>query len=107
MQNLPETGYLRLPQIIGNPKAKPAISALIPVCKSSWWQGVRSGRYPKPVKLGPRTTVWRVEDIRPLIQQVSEQDEDFTLTAQLDGRNNPTQGNFQYRIVSREGGASD
>jgi len=65
---LPETGYLRLPQIIGNPKADPPIPAIIPVSKSSWWQGVKEGRFPQSVKLGPRTTVWRVEDIRRLIE---------------------------------------
>jgi predicted DNA-binding transcriptional regulator AlpA len=37
------------------------------VSKSTWWAGVKSGRFPKPVKLGPRTTAWRVEDIRNLI----------------------------------------
>jgi predicted DNA-binding transcriptional regulator AlpA len=67
MPQLPETGYLRLAQIIGNPKANPPIPALIPVSKSTWWAGVKSGRFPAPVKLGPRITVWRVEDIRTLI----------------------------------------
>lgn len=67
MHQLPETGFLRLPQIIGNPKATPPIPALMPVCKSTWWAGVKSGRFPSPIKLGPRTTVWRVEDIRALI----------------------------------------
>ena len=66
MYQLPETGYLRLPQIIGNPKADPPIPAVIPVSKSSWLAGVKSGRYPQPVKLGPRTTAWKVEDIRAL-----------------------------------------
>lgn len=65
---LPDTGFLRLSHIIGNPKAKPPISAIIPVSKSTWWAGVKSGRFPKPVKLGPRITAWRVEDIRDLIQ---------------------------------------
>jgi len=66
---LPETGYLRLPQIIGNPKADPPIPAVIPVSKSTWWAGVKSGRYPRPVRtLGQRITAWRVEDIRALIQ---------------------------------------
>jgi hypothetical protein len=65
---LPSTGFLRLPQIIGNPKAEPPIPPLLPICKSSWWDGVRNGKYPKPLKLGPRTTVWRVEDIRRLIE---------------------------------------
>lgn len=69
--SLPETGYLRLPQIIGNPKASPPIPAIIPIGRSTWWAGVRSGRYPKPVKLGPKTTAWRVEDIRALIAQAA------------------------------------
>ena len=70
MHQLPETGYLRLPQIIGNPKAVPPMPALIPVGKSTWWAGVKSGRYPQPVRtLGVRITAWRVEDIRDLIQR--------------------------------------
>jgi prophage regulatory protein len=66
MNNLPETGFLRLPQIIGDPKA--GIPPIIPVKKSCWWAGVRSGRFPKPVKLGPRVTAWRVSDIIALIE---------------------------------------
>ncbi len=66
-KQLPETGFLRLSQIIGNPKADPPIPPVIPVGKSTWWAGVKLGRFPKPVKLGPRVTAWRVEDIRNLI----------------------------------------
>lgn len=69
---LPETGFLRLPQIIGNPNSKPPIPPLIPVSKSTWWDGVKSGKYPRPIKLGSRITVWRVEDIRQLIDQGSQ-----------------------------------
>jgi prophage regulatory protein len=65
MYQLPESGFLRLPQIIGDTKR--GIPAVIPVSKSSWWEGCKTGRYPKPVKLGPRTTAWRVSDIRALI----------------------------------------
>lgn len=73
MHQLPEAGYLRLPQIIGNPKAKPPIPAVIPVSKSTWWAGVKSGRYPQPVRtLGRRITAWRVEDIYALIKSVGE-----------------------------------
>lgn len=54
---LPATGFVRLPQVL----------ALVPVCKTTWWAGVKSGRYPAPVKLSPRVTCWRVEDIRNLI----------------------------------------
>lgn len=91
MCRLPETGYLRLPQIIGQdgvtdeqaeanrrsnrgPKRpKPAIPALIPARKSTWWAGIKSGRFPKPVKIGERITAWRVEDIRALIERCNEQ----------------------------------
>lgn len=64
---LPETGFLRLPQIIGDPKANPPIPAIIPVKKSCWWAGVKSGRFPKPVHFGPRVTAWKVSDIHALI----------------------------------------
>jgi prophage regulatory protein len=58
---LPRWGLMRLAAIIGP-------TGPIPVSKSTWWAGVKSGRYPKPVKLGSRITAWRVEDIRALIQ---------------------------------------
>lgn len=61
MSILPETGFLRLSDFIGSGK-------LIPISKSAWWAGVAEGRYPAAVKLGPRTTVWRVEDIKSLIE---------------------------------------
>ena len=55
---LPSVGFVRLPKIL----------AVFPVGKSTWFEGVRVGRFPKPVKLGPRTSAWRVEDIRKLIE---------------------------------------
>lgn len=67
----PQTGFYRLPQIIGNPKTEPPTQALIPVSKSTWWDGVKTGRFPKPVKLSARTTAWRVEDIHALIDQLA------------------------------------
>ena len=54
---LPEIGYVRLPQIL----------AVFPVCAATWWVMVRDGRAPKPVKLGPRVTAWRVQDIRAML----------------------------------------
>jgi len=60
--DLPKTGLVRLDQFLG--RGKP-----IPLRKSTWWEGVRAGRYPQPVKLGPRITAWRVEDIRALIEK--------------------------------------
>lgn len=59
---LPDTGFVRLP----------AILSIFPVSKSTWWAGVASGRFPRPVKLSPRTTAWDVSKIRALIEQVAE-----------------------------------
>ena len=69
---LPETGYVRLSQIIGNPKADPPIPPIIPVSRSTWLEGVKTGRYPKSVKLAPRVTAWKVSDIRALIENPPE-----------------------------------
>ncbi len=66
--DLPTTGFVRLKQILGDATAEPPIAAVIPVCKAAWWNGIKSGKYPPPLKLGPNTTVWRVKDIRQLIE---------------------------------------
>ena len=60
--NLPDGALLREKQILypGGP---------VPVSRSTWWAGVRSGRFPQPVRLGPRTTAWRVGDIRTLLRE--------------------------------------
>ena len=55
-----ETGFLRLPQVL----------TIIPLGKTCWWEGVKTGRFPKPVKLSTRCVAWRVEDIRNLIKQL-------------------------------------
>ena len=52
------------------------VLALVPVGRSSWWEGCRTGRYPKPIKLGPRTTVWRAEDIAAFIENLGNQGAD-------------------------------
>jgi predicted DNA-binding transcriptional regulator AlpA len=115
MHILPETGYLRLVQIIGREgiteaqaranarrneearkraiaqgrldqrghpifnrlpsRERPPLTPLVPVSKSSWWAGIKLGRYRKPVKIGERMTAWRVEDIRALISQAGKQGE--------------------------------
>ena len=63
MNNLdfPKTGFVRLSQTL-------APDGPIPVSKSTWWQGVKDGRFPKSYKLGPRTTVWKVKDIRAMFE---------------------------------------
>ena len=59
--NFPKTGFGRLSHIL-------APNGPIPVSKSTWWQGIKDGRFPKPQKLGPRTTVWLAKNIRALFE---------------------------------------
>jgi len=61
VDNFPEIGFVRIK----------AILAVFPVSKSTWWAGVKSGRYPQPVKLSARTTAWKVEEIKELLEQAS------------------------------------
>jgi prophage regulatory protein len=58
---LPAEGFVRITAILGP-------NGPIPVSKSTWWAGVKSGKFPPPVKMSKGVTVWRVEDIRALIK---------------------------------------
>jgi predicted DNA-binding transcriptional regulator AlpA len=69
--NLPLSGFVRIRQIIGDSKANPPILPIIPIGRSSWWKGVKEGKYPAPIKLGAKTTVWRAEDIHALLNQLN------------------------------------
>jgi len=69
---LPVTGLLRLATIIGNRKADPPIIPLIPISRSTFLAGVRSGRYPlKPIKISERCVAYRVEEVRALIESLT------------------------------------
>ena len=99
--SIPETGFLRLPQIIGQravaeeeaeqnvrdaedakklgkksntkPKrARPAIPAIIPISRSQWYAGIKTGKYPKCVKLGARISAWRSRDIEAVVEAISD-----------------------------------
>lgn len=61
--SISEIGFVRLSEVL----------RVIPVCKSTWWAGVKSGRFPKPMKLSARCTAWKAEDIHELIKKLSEQ----------------------------------
>ena len=58
---LPATGFMRAAQVL----------KFIPVGKTCWWVGVKTGRFPKPVKFGRRCTMWRAEDIHALIRELT------------------------------------
>ena len=67
--NLPDDAIVRLSAIIGNPKADPPVQGVYPVSKSTWWQGIRDGKFPPGVSISARATAWRVGDIRALLRQ--------------------------------------
>ena len=74
MNQISFAGFLRLHDIIGRKASerRDAIEPLIPVSRSTWWAGVRSGRYPKPTRaLGERITAWRIEDIRAFLERAA------------------------------------
>ncbi len=56
-----------LPKLL---RLKSVIAPGGPICvsRSTWWAGVRSGRFPAPVKLGPRITAWKADAIAELIE---------------------------------------
>lgn len=61
---LPEIGFVRLPIILN----------IFPVGRSTWWQGVKDGKYPKPIKISNRAVAWRVDDIKSLIKNYNDKD---------------------------------
>ena len=62
LNQTPITGFLDIPKIL----------AVIPISKSSWWAGVKSGKYPKPIKHGGRT-FWKAQDIQDLIESIEKE----------------------------------
>lgn len=63
--SLPDEGFVRINSILN----------VVPVGRSTWWAGVKSGKYPQPVRtLGARITVWRVEEIRALIERAGQEE---------------------------------
>ncbi len=62
LSNLPDTAVIRLPDVL----------RLFPVSKSTWWQGIKDDKYPKPVKLGARARGWRLGDVLALTNVDSE-----------------------------------
>ena len=58
-----QMGYMRLSEVLN----------YIPVGRSTWWKGVKDGRFPKGVKIGPKTTAWRRCDINQLLDRIWEE----------------------------------
>ena len=63
-------GFFRINQIVRCKNSQ--VNPLIPISTSAWWAGIKNGKYPAPIKLGPKTTVWRASDIKKLIETLAE-----------------------------------
>ncbi len=59
---LPSTGFLRLSQVL----------QFVPIGKTAWYNGVKEGRFPKPIQLSTRTAVYRAQDIADLIERINQ-----------------------------------
>jgi predicted DNA-binding transcriptional regulator AlpA len=92
-----ETGFLRQSQILGD--ARRGVPGLIPVSATTWWTWVREGKAPKPLKLSPGLTVWRVEEIRAFMADLAVRAADSAL---------PTRGQHlaSARRRKRKGGGT-
>lgn len=60
---LPAFGYVRLAQLVLDPK-QPDRPAVVPISRATLWRWVKSGAFPRPIKLSNRVTAWRSDDIK-------------------------------------------
>jgi len=65
--NLPDCAYLRQSQLVQSP-ATP--TALLPFSAATLWRKVKSGTFPKPIKLSERVTAWPVGAVREWMRGV-------------------------------------
>lgn len=56
MNNLPDFGYLRIKEVL----------KIFPVSRTTWYEGIKTGIYPKPVRLSDGVSAWRFIDIKKL-----------------------------------------
>jgi prophage regulatory protein len=54
-------GFYRLPTVLTK----------IPISRSAWYLGIKAGKYPASIKIGPRTSAWLQSDIEDLCTQLS------------------------------------
>lgn len=66
--SLPQEGFAKLG----------AVLSVIPVSRSKWYAGVKDGTYPKPVRLNGRNVAWRVKDIRAVIADLEQKNQQST-----------------------------
>lgn len=58
--NKPIPRFMRLPEVL----------TIFPISKSTWWLGIKQGKFPKGIKLSSQITIWKVEDIQMLAEKI-------------------------------------
>lgn len=57
---MPENGLLRLPEVL----------RYIPVSKSTIYSKIKTGAWPRPVRISQRVVAWKARDIRNLLERI-------------------------------------
>jgi len=71
---LPEPGFTRLPNIIGDKNAEPPVIGFLPMSKPSWYRGIKAGRYPKPARISPNISAWANSKLNKLMESLDKED---------------------------------
>ena len=61
-----KTNFLRLSQIL----------AIYPISKSTVYRKIQAGEFPKPYKIGPKTSVWCADEVYAFWQNIKERNGD-------------------------------
>ncbi len=70
LSSLPDDATLNIQEVVKNPtknKNIQAVRPVFPIARSTWYEGIKSGRFPKPIDLGNGLNVWRVKDIKAVV----------------------------------------
>ena len=46
------------------------VLAIIPIGKTRWYAGIKSGEFPAPIHLGSKVCFWRKSDIHALVEKL-------------------------------------
>ncbi len=61
---------VRLSTILGDPKT--GRLGLLPISRSHFYRLIGEHKLPAPIRLGPRTSAWRLRDIEELVERFAE-----------------------------------
>ena len=62
--------YYRINDLIPKDRSK---ARILPFSRSTFWLGIKEGRYPKPTKFGPRVSAWKGSEIKELLNSGTEE----------------------------------